>query len=119
MPFGAGGVKPACRQTARCHGLIQRVRHGNFSDKPASEINWRFLLRFFVFNIAPTIFEIAMVMGILFWNYGPNYALTTFTAVTVYGLFSVRATEWRRQFVREANEADSSSNICGIDNRVR
>jgi len=74
-----------------------------------------FLMRFFVFNIAPTIFEITMVVGILFWNYGFNYALVTLAAVTAYGLFSVRATEWRTQYVREANEADSSSNTRAID----
>jgi ATP-binding cassette subfamily B protein len=74
-----------------------------------------FLMRFFVFNIAPTLFEIAMVVGILLWNYGPNYALVTLVAVTAYGAFSVRATEWRTQFVREANEADSSSNTRAVD----
>ena len=51
-----------------------------------------FLMRFFVFNIAPTLFEIAMVVGILLWNYGPNYALVTLVAVTAYGAYSVRAT---------------------------
>jgi hypothetical protein len=34
-----------------------------------------FLLRFFIFNIAPTLFEIAMVAGILFVSYGAPYAL--------------------------------------------
>lgn len=74
-----------------------------------------FLMRFFVFNIAPTIFEITMVVGILLNNYGPIYALITFAAVLAYWVFSVRATEWRTQFVREANEADSSSNTKAID----
>ncbi len=74
-----------------------------------------FLMRFFVFNIAPTLFEIAMVIGILLYNYGISYALITFVSVFCYGLFSLRATEWRTQFVREMNEADSSSNTRAVD----
>ena len=74
-----------------------------------------FLMRFFVFNIAPTLFEIAMVAGILLFNYGPSFALTVIIAVVAYGLFSVRATEWRTQYVREMNEADSSSNTRAVD----
>ncbi len=74
-----------------------------------------FLMRFFVFNIAPTLFEIAMVVGILFFNYGWIYAAITFASVVVYGAFSVMATEWRTRFVREANVADSASNTRAID----
>ncbi len=74
-----------------------------------------FLMRFFVFNIAPTLFEIAMVVTILFWNYGVSFAVITLASVTVYGLFSLRATEWRTRFVREMNEADSASNTRAVD----
>lgn len=74
-----------------------------------------FLLRFFIFNIAPTLFEIAMVAGILFFNYGAAYALIVVLAVVLYGLYSFRATSWRTQFVREMNEADSSSNTRSVD----
>jgi ATP-binding cassette subfamily B protein len=74
-----------------------------------------FLMRFFVFNIAPTLFEITMVVGILLWNYGASYAVVTLLAVVTYGLFSFRATERRTQYVREANEADSASNTRAID----
>lgn len=69
-----------------------------------------FLMRFFVFNIAPTLFEIAVVVGILLVGYGPSFALITLAAVSIYGLFSFRATEWRTRFVREMNAADSASN---------
>jgi len=74
-----------------------------------------FLMRFFVFNIAPTLFEITMVVGILLVNYGPIYAVITLASVVVYGGFSVIATERRTKFVREANLADSSSNTRAID----
>ena len=74
-----------------------------------------FLMRFFVFNIAPTLFEISVVVGILLFNYGPGFALITLVAVVLYGLFSLYATEWRTQFVREMNEADSASNTRAVD----
>ena len=74
-----------------------------------------FLMRFFIFNIAPTLFEIMMVVGILLINYGISYALITLVSVTAYGIFSVIATEWRTQFVREANLADSRSNTIAVD----
>lgn len=74
-----------------------------------------FLMRFFVFNIAPTLFEIAMVAGILLFNYGPRFSLVVVVAVVAYGLFSFRATEWRTRFVREMNEADSTSNTRAVD----
>jgi ATP-binding cassette subfamily B protein len=74
-----------------------------------------FLMRFFVFNILPTLFEITVVVGILLVKYGPLYALITFASVAAYGAFSVWATEWRTQYVREANEADSTSNTRAID----
>ncbi|MFT6052459.1 MAG: ABC-type transport system involved in Fe-S cluster assembly fused permease/ATPase subunit [Halioglobus sp.] len=74
-----------------------------------------FLLRFFIFNIAPTLFEIAMVLGILLFNYGPSFAVIVATAVISYGLYSVKATEWRTQFVRELREADNSSNTRAVD----
>ncbi|GAB5453595.1 MAG: ABC transporter ATP-binding protein/permease [Halioglobus sp.] len=74
-----------------------------------------FLMRFFVFNIAPTLFEIAMVAGILLFNYGVSFAAITAISVFAYGLFSLRTTEWRTQFVREMNEADSRSNTRSVD----
>jgi len=74
-----------------------------------------FLMRFFVFNIVPTLFEITVVVAILLVKYGVMYALITFGSVALYAAFSVWATEWRTQFVREANEADSTSNTRAID----
>lgn len=74
-----------------------------------------FLMRFFVFNIAPTFFEIAMVIGILLINYGWTYGLITFGAIAAYVTYSVIATEKRTRYVRQTNAADSSSNTRAID----
>jgi ATP-binding cassette subfamily B protein len=74
-----------------------------------------FLLRFFIFNIAPTLFEIAMVAIILWVNYGAKYALVVLLSVMAYGSFSFRATSWRTQYVREVNRADSDSQTRAVD----
>lgn len=74
-----------------------------------------FLLRFMVFNIVPTLFEIAVVVSVFLFNYGASYAVVTLVSVIAYGWFSFGATEWRTRFVREMNEADSASNTRAVD----
>lgn len=91
----------------RTGGLSRDIERGT------SGIN--FLMRFMVFNIVPTILEIALVVGIFFYNYGIAFAAITLGSVLAYGLFSVLATEWRTEYVREAAKADSHSNTRAID----
>jgi len=74
-----------------------------------------FLLRFMIFNIVPTLFEIAMVAAILLLAYDPLFAVITCASVAIYVLFSVLVTEWRTRYVREANEMDSLSNTRAVD----
>lgn len=74
-----------------------------------------FLLRFMVFNIVPTLIEIALVIGILLVNYNVWFAVITFLAVLAYVVFSVVATDWRTGFVRAANLADSTSHARAVD----
>jgi ABC-type transport system involved in Fe-S cluster assembly fused permease/ATPase subunit len=74
-----------------------------------------FLLRFMVFSILPALIEILLVVGILLFQYGWTFGLTTFIAIVLYILFSVRVTEWRKAFLRAANTADSASNSRAID----
>lgn len=74
-----------------------------------------FLMRFMLFNILPTLLEIAMVAGILFVAYGWSYAVITVSAVVGYIAFSIFATEWRTRFVREANKLDSRANTRAVD----
>lgn len=74
-----------------------------------------FLLRFMLFNILPTLLELTLICGILFFNYNTWYVLITLTAVVSYIGFSVVVTEWRLRFVREANQMDNKSNTRAID----
>lgn len=74
-----------------------------------------FLMRFFVFNIAPTLIEISLVIGLLLFNYGPAFAAITLSSVVLYIAFSMITTDWRTRFVREANQADNQASTRAID----
>lgn len=74
-----------------------------------------FLLRFTLFNIVPTILEILMVSGILLVVFNPGYVVAIVVAVIVYVLFSIKVTEWRTRYVREANAMDNQSNSRALD----
>lgn len=74
-----------------------------------------FLMRFMVFNIVPTLLEIALVVGIFFFNYGIGFAAITLVSVVLYVIYSVVATQWRTEYVRDAAKADSLSNGRAVD----
>ncbi|TGN39464.1 ABCB family ABC transporter ATP-binding protein/permease [Marinobacter confluentis] len=74
-----------------------------------------FLLRFTLFNIVPTLLEIAMVAVILMVVFNPGYVFAIVGAVVVYVVFSVKVTEWRTKYVREANARDNQSNSRAVD----
>lgn len=74
-----------------------------------------FLLRFTLFNIVPTLLEILMVAGVLFVAFNVSYVVAILVAVVVYVVFSIKITEWRTKFVREANARDNQSNSRAID----
>ena len=74
-----------------------------------------FLLRFTLFNILPTLFELALVVAILSVTFAPAFAVLALVSVSLYVAFSVAITEWRTKFVREANQLDSRANTRAID----
>ncbi len=74
-----------------------------------------FLLRFTLFNIIPTILELIMVSVVLLVALDASFALVVVIAVMVYVTFSVKVTEWRTRFVREANARDNQSNSRAVD----
>ncbi|MDE2148674.1 MAG: ABC transporter ATP-binding protein/permease [Gammaproteobacteria bacterium] len=75
----------------------------------------RFLLRFSLFNIAPTLFELVLVTVILWGKFDWRYAAIAFVSVAVYVVFSVRVTEWRTQYVKQQNQLDSSAGARALD----
>ena len=74
-----------------------------------------FLLTFMLFNILPTLVEVTMVCGILWFLYGIAYAAVTFVTIGVYIAFTLSVTEWRLKYRRRMNEKDSEANTKAID----
>lgn len=74
-----------------------------------------FLLRFMLFNILPTLLEIVLICGVLWYLYGPSYAALTFCTLLVYILWTTLITEWRLKFRRTMNEMDGEATTKAID----
>jgi ABC-type transport system involved in Fe-S cluster assembly fused permease/ATPase subunit len=74
-----------------------------------------FLLRFMLFNILPTLFELLLVVAILAMTFAPAFAGLALASVAAYVFFSIVITEWRTKYVREANQLDSRANTRAID----
>ncbi len=74
-----------------------------------------FLMRFMVFNIVPTFIEIGLIAVLLLWNYSIWFALIVLVSVVAYVGFSVIATEWRTETIRDMNKAESQSSTRAVD----
>tara|TARA_R110002167_G_scaffold167216_1_gene364429 strand:- start:2425 stop:4230 length:1806 start_codon:yes stop_codon:yes gene_type:complete len=94
---------------------LNRQTGGLSRDMERGTSGISFLMRFLVFNIVPTLLEIIIVIGVLFYNYGISFALIILVSVLAYIGFSVKVTDWRTHYVRQANQADSQSSSRAID----
>ncbi len=74
-----------------------------------------FMLGMVLFNILPTIFEFALVIGILLLNYPWPFALITFVTIVGYAAFTIIATEWRTKFRRIMNTEDNAVSAQAVD----
>ena len=74
-----------------------------------------YFLFFILFNVVPTLLEIALVCGILWDFYNVWFALITFVTITGYIWYTVTVTEWRIKYRRRMNEADEEANTKAID----
>ena len=74
-----------------------------------------FLLSYMLFSAIPTVLEIAMVAGILWFNFDWTFAAVTLVTVVLYVIFTFAITDWRVRFRREMNDRDSEANTRAID----
>lgn len=68
-----------------------------------------------IFNILPTLVEIALVSIILLLNYDSVFALITTGTIVLYILYTLLVTEWRMRFRRTMNDMDSQANNQAVD----
>ncbi len=73
------------------------------------------LLDLTLFNIAPTLLELALVSGLLWRFYSAGFALTTLAAVLAYLAVTLAVTRWQVRFRREMNQRDVAASIKATD----
>jgi ATP-binding cassette, subfamily B, heavy metal transporter len=74
-----------------------------------------FLLSYVLFSVLPTLLEIALVSGILWWMFDWRFSAATLATVAGYVWFTFAITEWRLKFRRAMNESDSEASTKAID----
>jgi ABC-type transport system involved in Fe-S cluster assembly fused permease/ATPase subunit len=74
-----------------------------------------FLLSYVLFSVLPTLLEIALVSGILWYMFDWRFMAVTLTTVAGYVWFTFAITEWRIKFRRAMNESDSEASTKAID----
>ncbi|PCJ32000.1 MAG: metal ABC transporter permease [Gammaproteobacteria bacterium] len=94
---------------------LQRQTGGISRDLERGSRGISFLLNFMIFNILPTLVEIALVTIILLNLYDSIFAIITTTTILLYIAYTLVITEWRMRFRREMNELDSQANNQAID----
>ena len=73
------------------------------------------LISYSLYSIVPTLIEVGLVLSILAIKFDAWFAWITIAALAFYIFFTVRITEWRTQFRRQANEFDSAAHTKAID----
>jgi len=92
------------RQTGGLSRIIDRGAQGVQS-----------VLRLAVFNIIPTVLELAMVTGILWAMFDWRFAAVTFLAVSLYLGFTVGFSTYRVRLRRAMNDTDNEAQSRAID----
>jgi len=73
------------------------------------------MLYFLLFNIAPTIIELAAICLIFGIKFGPGLVVATLVMVVLYIGFTRFVTEWRAKLQREMNEVDNQAIAHAVD----
>ncbi len=73
------------------------------------------IVRMVILQLMPTIVEVTLLMGVLFWQFDWRYVLATLAMVVVFMSFTYYATEWRIGIRRKMNDSDVEANTKAID----
>lgn len=85
-------------------------------DRGSRAIN--FILSAMVFNIVPTIFELALVSTILGMKCGAAFAGISVGCVGVYAIYTLAVTQWRTKFRIYMNRAENEAGNKAIDSLI-
>jgi ATP-binding cassette, subfamily B, heavy metal transporter len=94
---------------------LERQTGGVSRDIERGSRSIQSLLNYTIYNILPTLVEIALVISLLSVKFDGWFAAITFGALVLYIAFTVTVTEWRTHFRRAMNEQDSKANTRAVD----
>ena len=73
------------------------------------------IVRMVILQLVPTIVEVALIFGVLLWQFDWRYVLAVAIMVAAYMWFTYVATEWRIEIRRKMNDSDTEANTKAID----
>jgi ATP-binding cassette subfamily B protein len=73
------------------------------------------IVRMVILQLIPTIVEVALLLGVLLWQFDWRYVIATAIMVAAFMSFTYYATEWRITIRRRMNESDTEANTKAID----
>jgi len=73
------------------------------------------IVRMVILQLIPTIVEVALLLGVLLWQFDWRYVIATAIMVASFMSFTYYATEWRITIRRRMNESDTEANTKAID----
>jgi ATP-binding cassette subfamily B protein len=73
------------------------------------------IVRMVILQLSPTIIELALIVGVLMWQFDWRYVAVILVTVTLYMVYTYYATEWRIGIRRRMNESDTDANVKAID----
>ncbi|WP_422368788.1 ABCB family ABC transporter ATP-binding protein/permease [Pelagibius sp.] len=74
-----------------------------------------FLLFFTAFSVIPTLIEILLACGILWYLFDWRFAVVPFITIAGFVWFTFKVTEWRIEIRKRMNDADNDANTKAID----
>eukprot|EP01080_Neovahlkampfia_damariscottae_P001624 gene1624-12749_t len=95
------------RKTGGLSAIIDRGKRGT-----------TFILNSLVFNVIPTIFELSIVCGLLYYNFGIDFSITAFSTILCYALFTISVTSWRTKFRKNMNRVENEASSKVIDSLI-
>jgi ATP-binding cassette subfamily B protein len=73
------------------------------------------IVRMVIMQAVPTTIELAMIVGVLLYQFDWRYVAVIILTVICYTVFTYLATEWRIGIRRRMNDSDTDANVKAID----
>ena len=73
------------------------------------------IVRMVILQLLPTVIEVALIVGVLLYQFDWRYVVVILVTVALYMWFTYYATEWRIGIRRRMNDSDTDANTKAID----